>query len=164
MSHSLWPHGLHYTRFPCLSPTPGAYSNSCPLSCWCHPTISSSVIPFSYHLQSFPPSGCFQMSQLFASGGQIIGVSASASVLPMNIQGWFPLEWLDRLAVQETLKISYFYLKMKYHTHMYIYIHIYTHIYIHTHIYMLLEICELVVISWKWNVQPLPQISFQYQD
>ena len=93
MSDSLQPHGLQHTRFPCPSPTPRAYSNSCPSSWWCHPTISSSVIPFSSHLQSFPASGAFQMSQLFASDGQSIGVSASASVLPMNIQNWFPLGW-----------------------------------------------------------------------
>ena len=80
-------------RPPCPSPTPGVYSNSCPLTQWCHPTISSSVIPFSSHLQSFPASGSFQMSQFFASGGQSIRVSASTSVLPMNIQDWFPLGW-----------------------------------------------------------------------
>ena len=89
VSDSLWPHGLQHVRPPCPSPTPGVYSNSCPLSRWCHPTISSSVIPFSSHLQSFPASGSFQMSQFFASGGQSIGVSAS--VLPMHIQDWFPL-------------------------------------------------------------------------
>ena len=93
MSNSLWPHGMQHARPTCLSPTPGVYSNSCPLSWWCHPTISSSVIPFSSRLQSFPASGSFQMSQLFTSGGQSIGASASASVLPMNIQDWFPLEW-----------------------------------------------------------------------
>ena len=91
MSDSLWPHGLQHTRLPCLLPTPGAYSNSCPLSRWCHPTISSSVIPFSSRLQSFLASGSFPMSQFFASGDQSIGVSALASVLPMNIQDWFPL-------------------------------------------------------------------------
>ena len=89
VSGSLWPHGLQCTRPPCPSPTPRAYSN-CPLSWWCHLTISSSVVPFSSHLQSFPASGSFQMSQFFASGGQNIAVSASASVLPMNIQDWFP--------------------------------------------------------------------------
>ena len=93
MSDSLWPHGLQHTRLPCPSPTPGAYSNSCPLSRWCHPTISSSVIPFSSRLQSFLASGSFQMSQFFPSGGQSIGVSASASVLLMNIQDWPPLGW-----------------------------------------------------------------------
>ena len=93
MSAFLRSRGLQYTRLPCPSPTPGAYSNSCPLNRWCHPTISSSVIPFSYCLQSFPGSGSFQMSQLFPSGGQSIGVSALASVLPMNIRDWFPLEW-----------------------------------------------------------------------
>ena len=90
VSNSLWPRGLQYTRLPCPSPTPGAYSNSCPLSRWCHPTISSSVIPFSFCLQSFPESGSIQMSQ-FSSGGQSIGVSALASVLPLNIQDSFPL-------------------------------------------------------------------------
>ena len=90
---SLWPHGLQHTRPPCPSPTPRVYSNSCPLSWWCHQTISSSVVPFSSHLQSFPASGSFPMSQLFASGGQNIGVSASASVFPLNIQDWFPLGW-----------------------------------------------------------------------
>ena len=92
MSDSLWPHGLQHSRLPCPSPTPRVDSDSCPLSQWCHPTISSSVIPFSSHLQSFPASGSFQMSQLFASGGRSIGVSASTSVLPMKIQDWFPLE------------------------------------------------------------------------
>ena len=85
MSNSLRPHGLQCTRLPCPSPTPGVYSNSCPLSQWCHPTISSSVSPFCSHLQSFPASGSFQMSQFFTSGGQSTGVSVSASVLPMNI-------------------------------------------------------------------------------
>ena len=99
VSDSLWPHGLQHARLPCPSPTPGAYSNSCPLSQWCHPTISSSVIPFS-HLQSFPASGSFPMSQLFASGGQSIGVSTSASVLPMNIQDWFPLGWTGWISLQ----------------------------------------------------------------
>ena len=91
VSNSLRPHELQHARPPCPSPTPGAYSNSCPLSRWCHPIISSSVIPFSSHLQSFPASGFFPMSQFFTSGGQNIGVSASASVLPMKIQDWFPL-------------------------------------------------------------------------
>ena len=91
MSDSLWPHGLQHARPPCPSPTPRACSNPCPLSQWCHPTISSSVIPFSSCPQSFPASGSSQMSQLFVSDGQSIGVSASASVLPMNTQDWFPL-------------------------------------------------------------------------
>ena len=86
MFNSSQPHGLQHTRPPCPSPTLGVYTNSCPLSWWCHPTISSSVIPFSSQLQSFPASGSFSMSQFFASGGQTTGVSASASVLPMNIQ------------------------------------------------------------------------------
>ena len=92
-------HGLQHARLPCPSPTPRAYSNSCLLSRWCHPTISSSVIPFSSHLQTFPASGSFQMSQPFASGGQSIGVSASPSVLPMNIQDWFPLGLMDWISL-----------------------------------------------------------------
>ena len=93
MSDSLQPHGLQHARPPCPSLTPGAYPSSCPLSQWCHPTISSSVVPFSFCPQSFPASGSFQMSQLFASGGQSIVVSASTSVLPMNTQDWSPLGW-----------------------------------------------------------------------
>ena len=93
VSNSLQLHGLQHARLSCSSPTPGAYSNSCPLSQWWYPTNSSSVVPVSFHLQSFPASGSFQMSQFFASGGQSIGVSASASVLPMTIQDWFPLGW-----------------------------------------------------------------------
>ena len=98
VTDSLWPHGLQHTRPLCPLQTPGVYSNSCPLSQWCHPTISSSVIPFSC-LQSFPASVAFQMSQFFASGSQRIGVSASASVLLMNIQGWFPLGWIDWISL-----------------------------------------------------------------
>ena len=94
VSGSLWPHGLQHTRPPYPSPTPGVYSNSCPLSWRCHLiTISSSVVPSSRCLQSFPASGSFPVSQFFALGGQSIGVSASASVPPMNIQDWFPLGW-----------------------------------------------------------------------
>ena len=92
-SDSLWPHELQHARPSCPSPTPGVHPNPCPLSRWCHPAISSSVIPFSSCLQPFPASGSFQMSQPFASGGQSTGVSASTSVLPMNIQDWFPLGW-----------------------------------------------------------------------
>ena len=89
MSKSLWPHGLQHTRPPCPSLTPGVYSDPCPSSQWCHPTISSSIAPFSSCLQSFPASGSFQMSHFFASGSQSSEVPASASVLPINIQGWF---------------------------------------------------------------------------
>ena len=99
MSDSLRPHELQHARHPCTSPTSGLYSNSCPLSQWCHPIISSSVVPFS-HLQSLTASGSFQMSQFFASGGQSIGVSASTSVLPMNIQNWFPLGWTGWISLQ----------------------------------------------------------------
>ena len=90
VSDPLWPHRLQHARRPCCSPSPRACSNSCLLSLWCHPTISSYVIPFSSCLQSFPASGSFPMSRLFESAGQSIGASASASVLPRNIQGWFP--------------------------------------------------------------------------
>ena len=89
----LWPHELQHARPPCPSPTPGVYPNPCPSSQWCHPTISSSVVPFCSFSQSFPASGSFQMSQLFKSGGLIIGVSASTSVLPMNTQDWSLLGW-----------------------------------------------------------------------
>ena len=110
VSNSLWPHGLQHTRPPCPSPTPRTCSNSCSSSWWCHPTISSSVVPFSSCPQSFPALGSFPMSRFFSSGGRSIGAgaSASASVLPMNIQDWFPLG-LTGL------------------NHIYIYIYIYTH-------------------------------------
>ena len=100
VSDSLRLHGLEHTRPPYPSPTPGVYSNSCTLSRWCHPAISSSVGPFSSHLQSFPASGSFQMSQLFASGGQSTGVSALTSVLSMNIQDWSPLGWTGWISLQ----------------------------------------------------------------
>ena len=99
VSDSLWPHGPQHARPPCPSPTPGVYPNSCPSSRWCHTTISFSVIPFSSCPQSFPASKSFQMSQLFASGGQSIGVSASTSVLPMNTQDWFPLGWIGWISL-----------------------------------------------------------------
>ena len=100
VSDSLWLHRLQHTRPPCPSPTPRVYANSFPLSWWCNPTLSSSVVPFSSQLQSFPASGSFQTSQFFASGGQSIGVSASGSVLPMNIQEWFPLGWTGWISLQ----------------------------------------------------------------
>ena len=100
VSNSLRPYGLQHTRPPCPSPTPGIYSNSRPLCRWCHTTISSSVVPFSSHLQSFPASGSFQMSQFFESGGHSIGVSASALVLPKNIQDWFSLGWTGWISLQ----------------------------------------------------------------
>ena len=100
MSKSLQPHGPQHTRLPCPSPNPGAYSNSCPLSRWCHPTISYSVVPFSACPQSFPALGSFQMSQFFKSGSQSTGGSASASVLPVNIQDWFPLGWTGWISLQ----------------------------------------------------------------
>ena len=100
MFNSLQPYGLQHTRLLCPSPTPGLYSNSCPSSQWWHPAISSFVIPLSSLLQSFPASGSFQMSQIFESGGQSTGVSASASILPMNIQDWFPLGWAGWISLQ----------------------------------------------------------------
>ena len=100
VSNSLWPHELQHARPPCPSPIPGVHPNSCPLSQWCHPTMSSSVILFSSCLESFPASGSFPMSQLFSSGGQSIGVSASTLVLPTNIQDWFPLGWTGWIFLQ----------------------------------------------------------------
>ena len=100
MSDSLQPHELQRARPPCPTPTPGNYPNSCPLSRWCHPTISSSVIPFSSSPQYFPASGSLQMSQLFAPGGQSSGVSASTSDLPMNTQDWSPLGWTGWISLQ----------------------------------------------------------------
>ena len=100
VSNSLWPHGPQHARHPCPSPTPGGYSNSCPSHWWCHLTISSSAIPFSSCLRSFPASGSFPISQFFTSGGQSTGVSASASVLPKNIQDWFPLGWTGWRSLQ----------------------------------------------------------------
>ena len=100
MSDSLHYHGLKHARLPCPSSTPGIYSNSCPLGWWCHPTISSSVITFSSHLQSFPASESFQMSRFFTTGSQNIGVSASTLVLPMNTQDWSPLGWTGWISLQ----------------------------------------------------------------
>ena len=100
VSDSLRPHESQYARPPCPSPTSGVHPNPCPLSRWCHPTISSSVVPFSSCPQSFPASGAFQMSQLFVSCGQSIGVSASTSVLPMNTQDWPPLGWTGWISLQ----------------------------------------------------------------
>ena len=100
VSDSLWPHEPQHARPSCPSPTPGFYPDSCPLSWWCHPTISSSFIPFSFCPQPFPASGSFPMSQLFTSGGQCTGVSASTSVLPMNNQDWSPLGWTSWTSLQ----------------------------------------------------------------
>ena len=100
VSDSLWPHGLQHTRPASPSPTPRVYPDSRPLSWWCHATISSSIVPFSSCLQSFPASGSFPMSQFFASGGQSTGVSASTSVLPMNAQDWSPLGWTGWISLQ----------------------------------------------------------------
>ena len=103
VSDSFRPHGLQHARLPCSSPTPRVYPNSCPLSWWCHPTISSSVVPFSCP-QSFSASGSFQMSEFFISGDQSIGVSVSTSVLPMNIQDWFPLGWTGWISLQSKFR------------------------------------------------------------
>ena len=100
VSDFLQPHELQHARLPCPSPTSEAYSNSCPSSRWCYQTISSSVVPFSSCLQSFPASASFPVSQFFASGGRRIGASASASVLPMDIQDWFPLGWTGWISLQ----------------------------------------------------------------
>jgi len=97
---TLWTHGLQHSSVPWTSLSPMVCSNSCPLSWWCHPTILSSVIPFSFHLQFFPGSASCTMSQFFVSGGQSIGASASASFLPMNIQDWFPLGWNGWISLQ----------------------------------------------------------------
>ena len=105
VTDSLWPHGLQHARLPCPSLSPGVCSNSCPLSWWCHPAISPSVAPFSYCPQSFPALGSFAVSQLFASGGQCIRASASASDLPINIQGWFSL-WLTGLLSLQSKGLS----------------------------------------------------------
>ena len=115
MSNSLRPHESQHARPPCPWPTPRVYSNSCPLNWWCNPTISSSVIPFSSCPQSLPASGSFPMSQLFAGGGQSIGVSASASVLPMNTQDWSPLGWTGWISLQSKglSRLYYLYPKMK---------------------------------------------------
>ena len=125
VSDSLWPHGLQHAKLPCPSPIPRAYSNACPSHPWCHPTTSSSVIPFAYCLQSFPASGYFPMSQFFTSGGQSIGVSASTSVLPMSIQDWFPLGltgWISRVfsitTVQKQLWCSAFFIVQLSHPYM----------------------------------------------
>ena len=106
MSNSLQPHRLQHARLPCPSPTPRACSNSSPLSWWCHPTISSSVGPFSSWLPFFPASGSFQMNQLFTWGGQSTGVSALTSVLPKNTQGWSPLEWTGWISLREGILFS----------------------------------------------------------
>ena len=103
VSNSLQPHEPQHARPSCPSPTPGVYSNSCPLSRWCHPTFSSSVVPFSLCPQSLPGSGSFPMSWLFALDGQSIGASASASVLPMNTQNWSPLRWIGWISLQSKI-------------------------------------------------------------
>ena len=109
VSDSLWPHGLQLARLPCPLPIPRVCSNSRPSSCWCHPTISSSVIPFSSCIQSFPASGSFPVSQFLASGGQSLAVSASASVLAMNTQDWFPLGWTGWISLQSKGLLRVFY-------------------------------------------------------
>ena len=119
VSDLLRPHDLQHTRPPCPWPTPRGYSNSCTSRWWCHPTISSSVIPFSSHFQCFPASGSFQMSQLFTSGGQSIEVSALASVLPMNIKDWFPLGCSGWISLQSK-GLSRVFSNMTVQTHQFI--------------------------------------------
>ena len=125
VSNSLPPHRLQHARLPCPSPTPRVYSDSCPLSQWCHSTISSSVIPFSSCLQSFPASGSFQMRWLFALGGQSIGALVSATVLPVNTQNWLPLGWTGSFRWTAKWFIIHTYI------HIYIYIYIYISIPLH---------------------------------
>ena len=144
MSDSLQPHGLQHTRLLCPSPTPGVYSNSCPLSQCCHPTISTSVIPFSSHLQPFPASGSFQMRQLFASGGQSIGVSASASAIPMNSQDWFPLGWTGWISLQSK-GLSRVFSNNIVHKHQFF----------GTHFSLWLSRWNIYsIIAGRWNIQP----------
>ena len=121
-------HGLYHTRFSSPSPTPGTCPNPSPLSRWCQPTISSSVVPFSSCLQSFPASGPFPMSQFFTAGRQSIGVSASASVLPMNIQNWSPLRWTGWISLDISLHMYIMRCIYVYNEHIYVYTHICIHI------------------------------------
>ena len=150
VSDSLKPHGLQHARLPCPSPSPRSYSNSYPLSQWCHPTTSSSVIPFASCLQHFPASGSFLMNQLFVSGGQSIGDSASASVLPMNIQGWFPLGLTTYMYINVKIYLQHKYTFVQCLTLHFHYTHTHTHtyiyIYIHTQTYMI-KICGIEF--WK---------------
>ena len=120
VSDSLRPHEPQHARPPCPSPTPRVYPNSCPLSRWCHPIITSSVVPFSSCPQSFPASGSFQMSQLFTSGGQSVGVSASTSVLPLNTQDWSPIGWTGWISLQSKA-LSRVFSNTKVHIHVHIY-------------------------------------------
>ena len=147
MSNSLQPHGLQHARLPCPSPTPGVYSISCPLSQWCHPTISSSVIPFSC-LQSFPVSVNFQMSQFFASGGQSIGVSSSTSVLPMNIQDWFLLGWTGWISLQSKgLSRVFSNTTIQKHQFICIYMYIFRYVLIWIKTYIQVKTDSLIKIS-----------------
>ena len=145
VSDSLWPHGLQHARLSCPSPTPRACSGSCPLTWWCHPTISSIVFPFSC-LQSFPASGSFPMSQFFTSGGENIRVSALASVLPMNIQDWFPLVWTGWISCsprdsQESSPTSQF---------KSINSSVLSFLYSPTHIHT--QLLEKIITSTRWNL------------
>ena len=131
MSDSLWPHGLQHTN--CPLPTPGVYSDSCPMSQWCHPTISSSVIPVSSYLQCFPASGSFPMSQLFTCGGQSTGVWASTSVLPMNIQDWSPLGWTGWISLHSKgLSRVFSSTTVQKHQFFWAQLSLYSHSHIHT--------------------------------
>ena len=175
VSDSLWPHRLHHTRFPCSSPTLGACSNSCPLTQWCHPTISSSVVPFSSCLQSFPALGSFLVSQFFASGGQSMG--ASASVFPMNIQDWFSL-WLTGLISLLSKGLSRVFSNTTVQKHQFFGTQLYLWSNSHIHVSAVLKEAKLLY-SWASGlfvvlygkepmdplvIFPLPHISCNYQN
>ena len=145
MCNSLRPHGLQHARPPCLSPTSGVYTNSCPLSWWCHQTISSSVVPFSSWLQPFWVSGSFSTSQFFTSGGQSIGASASASVLPVNIQDWSPLGWTGLISLQSKGLLSFSNTTIQKHQFFGAQLSLWSNSHIHT------WLLENLNLTWSWN-------------
>ena len=153
VSNSWRPHEPQHARPPCLSPTPGVHPNPCPLSRWCHPTVSSSVVPFSSHLQSFPTTGSFQMSQFFTSAGQSIGVSASTSVLPMNTQDWSPLGWTGLISLQSNgLSRVFFNTTVQKHQFFSAQLSLWSNFYIHTwllenHSFVYSDLCQQSGVS-----------------
>ena len=153
MSDSLWPRGLQHARPPYPSPTPGVCSNSCPLSRWCHPTISSFVVPFSC-LQSFPASGFWPMSQFFTSGGQSIGAYASSSVLPMNIQDWFPLGLTDLISLQSK-GLSRVFSNTTDQKHQFISVHLSFWSNSHIHTWLLEETIALIIWTFVSKLMSL---------